>query len=125
MVRERVVVQESEVVDDDVVVTTTPPTAVSQTARTIYYIMGVVNVLLLLRLIFQAFGANRGSPVVALIYALSGALLAPFRGIFGIAAAGESVIDPAIFVAMIIYALLAKGLVELLYLLTRRRVTSV
>ncbi len=122
MERERVVVQESEVTDDDVVVTS-PTSSVAQTARFIYYIMGVVNVLLLLRLIFQAFGANRGSPIVALIYSLTGALLAPFRGIFDIAAAGESVIDPAIFVAMIIYALLAKGLVELLYLLTRRRVT--
>ena len=123
MVRERVTVHETEEVDDEVVVTR--PTPVSQTARIIYYVMGVVNVLLLLRLIFQVFGANTRSPFVSFIYGLTAPLLAPFRGIFNVAAAGETVIDPAILVAMIIYALLAKGLVELLYLLTRRRVTSV
>ena len=42
MVRERVTVHETEEVDDEVVVTR--PTPVAQTARIIYYVMGVVNV---------------------------------------------------------------------------------
>lgn len=91
-----------------------------QIAKIIYYFVGAINVLLLLRLIFRAFGANPGSPVVQFTYSLSGALLAPFQGIFAPAIAGESVIEPAIIVAMIIYSLLAKGLVELIYILAKR-----
>lgn len=98
----------------------TTETSTDKIAQLIYYTVGVINVLLLLRLIFQAFGANPRSGIVSLVYSMTSALLAPFRGIFDIAAAGESVIDPAILVALLIYSLLAKGIVELLYILQER-----
>lgn len=90
--------------------------------RLIYYVVGVVNVILLLRLILRAFGANRISPFVQLIYNLSDIFLAPFRNVFDVAAAGEMVIEPAILVAMVVYTLMARGVVELIYILNDRSV---
>ena len=75
---------------------------IDKTVQIIYYVTGAINVLLLLRLIFKAFGANPVSGIVALVYSLTGALLLPFRGIFNVAAAGESVIEPSILVAILI-----------------------
>lgn len=94
--------------------------SIDRIAQIIYYIFGAINVALLLRLIFKAFGANPGSPIVAFIYSLTNVFLAPFRGIFEVAQAGEVVIEPSVLVAIIIYSLLAKGIVDLLYIITRR-----
>lgn len=89
-------------------------------AQLIYYFVGALNALLLLRLLFKAFGANPGSGIVQLIYNLTNLLLVPFKGIFDVAAAGEMVIEPAILVAMLIYTLLARGIVELMYIISKK-----
>lgn len=99
---------------------TTEVTTADKVAQIIFYFVNTANVLLLIRLIFRAFGANPGSPIVALIYSITSVLLAPFRGIFEVAAAGEAVIEPSILVAMLIYWLLAKGIVELIHILEER-----
>jgi len=94
--------------------TETTTDGVDKTQELIYYLLGVVNVLLLFRLIFKAFGANSANPLVALIYSLTNVLLVPFRGIFENASTGGSVIEPSILVAMMVYSLIARGLVELI-----------
>ncbi len=84
--------------------------------RAIYYVTGVINVLLIFRLLFRAFGANPGSPIVQLIYVITAPILAPFRGIFPQAASGGFVFEPSILVAIFVYTLLSMGIVELLYI---------
>lgn len=96
---------------------TTRSPDLAKTTQLIYYVTGAINALLLLRLIFKAFGANPGSAIVSLVYSLTEVLLVPFRGIFEVAQAGEAVIEPSILVAMVIYSLLARGIVELLFIL--------
>ena len=85
----------------------------------IYYALGVIEVLLVLRFIFMILGANAGSGFTVFLYAVSGILVAPFSNIFNpLTASGlvsRSVFDPAAIVAMIIYALAAWGLVKLLW----------
>jgi uncharacterized protein YggT (Ycf19 family) len=95
-------------------------TTVNWLAQIIYYFAGAINVILLLRLLFRVFGANPASGIVQLIYGLSNVFLVPFRGIFPAAGAGEFVLEPSVIVAILIYSLLAKGLVELLYVLNKR-----
>ncbi|CAN5422818.1 hypothetical protein BH10PAT4_BH10PAT4_0610 [soil metagenome] len=80
----------------------------------VYYILGVVESLLILRLIFKLLGANPGSGFVSFIYSVSGFFLAPFTSIFPVAT-GEgvvttSVLEPAVIVALIVYALIAWGI---------------
>ena len=93
---------------------------IDKVSQFIFYAVNAVNALLLLRLIFKAFGANPVSPIVSVTYGITNTLLLPFRGIFNVAAAGESVVEPSILVAVLIYWLLAKAIVELLYLFDER-----
>lgn len=89
-------------------------------ANAIWFIVGVIEVLLGLRFIMKLLGANPNSGFVDFIYTVSGIFVAPFNGIFSTATAEgdvvSSVFDPATLVAMLIYVLLGWGLVKLLTL---------
>lgn len=88
-----------------------------KTRHTIYFILGVIEVLIGFRFVFKLLGANTGNDFVAFLYSVSGILTAPFSGIFdafisqGLAA--RSVLEPASIIAMIVYAVAAWGLVSL------------
>ena len=87
-------------------------------SKIVYYIFGVLEVLLAFRLIFKLLVANPGSTFVSLIYTISGAFLAPFSGIFRSAInkgiETKSVLEPTTIIAMIVYALIAYGVVMLI-----------
>lgn len=93
-----------------------------QTRNVIYYILGVIEVLLAFRLIFLLLGANPANGFVAWLYSITSALVTPFRGIFGTFitrdAIARYVFDPATIIAMIVYAVIAVGLVRLARLRT-------
>lgn len=109
--------------DDIEVPATTTVVAESDEMNTLYqvlyYFLGFINVMLILRLIFKAFGANPRSGIVQIIYTLTDVMLLPFTGIFDVAAAGEFVVEPSILVAIVLYSLLIRGIVELIRILTR------
>jgi hypothetical protein len=91
---------------------------VTRAKQVIYFIFGVINVLLVLRFVLLLLGANEVSPFVTLIYSLSRAFVLPFRGIFAEADLGASVIELAALVGIVVYSLVAYGLarvVELIY----------
>ena len=86
--------------------------------QVIYFIFGVINVLLVMRFVLLLLGANEVSSFVNLIYGLSGAFVLPFRGIFAEPDLGASVIEWAALVGIVVYSLVAYGLariVELIY----------
>jgi uncharacterized membrane protein len=78
-----------------------------------YFILGVLEVLLLIRLLLRLLGANEASGFVAFIYSLTHIFVGPFNGIFNDQALGRSVFETSTLVAMIVYALLAWGIVSL------------
>ncbi len=82
-------------------------------ARVVYFVLGVVEVILLLRLIFRLLGANESSDFVMFLYNLSHIFVGPFNGIFNDQALGRSVFEISTLVAMIVYALIAWGIVSL------------
>lgn len=67
-------------------------------------VLGIVEILLVLRLIFEALAA-RLAPLVVWLYGVTAPLVAPFVGIFPNWRFGSSVIDAAALVALIVYAL--------------------
>lgn len=83
----------------------------------IYFFFGVVGILLVFRLVLKLMGASMASTFVRSIYGLTGVLILPFEGIFrrGFAQGVEttSVLEPSTIVAIIVYALIAWGLVKL------------
>lgn len=77
--------------------------------------VGLVEILLSLRVIFQLFAANPDNSFVHWIYATSGDIMAPFRGIFPVAHLGHGyVLDISAIFAMIIYGIVGYLLVSLL-----------
>lgn len=89
----------------------------SWVSRIVYFVLGVVEVILLLRLIFRLLGANQSSSFVMFLYNLSHVFVAPFNGIFNDQALGRSVFEISTVVAMIIFALIALGIVSLVNLI--------
>jgi len=84
--------------------------------KVIYYISGIIEILFAFRIIFKLLGANPNSGFVSFIYTISRVFLAPFTAIFrslvtqGIETA--SVLEPNTIIAMVVYGLIAWGIVN-------------
>jgi hypothetical protein len=89
---------------------------IARTKQIIYFVFGIINVLLALRFIFLALGASQASPFVNFIYTLSRPFVLPFQGIFGEPTFDGSVLEWASLVGIAIYMLLAYGLARLIEL---------
>jgi hypothetical protein len=81
--------------------------------RVVYYILGVMEALLGLRLLFKLLGANPLNAFVSFLYSLTGIFILPFLGIFRTVSSAQSIFEPAAVVAMVIYALIAYGILKL------------
>ena len=91
---------------------------VTRVKQVIYFIFGVINVLLIIRFVLLLLGANEVSAFVNLIYGLSRVFVMPFSGIFAEPNLGGSVFEWATLVGIIVYSLVGYGLariVELIY----------
>jgi len=86
--------------------------------KIVYYILGVLEVLFTFRLVFKLLGANPESRFVSFIYSVSQAFLSPFSGIFRSAVTKgietQSILEPTTIIAMIVYAVIAWGIVKLI-----------
>ena len=84
----------------------------------IYFFFGFIEILLAFRLVLKLTGASVASTFVRFIYGLTGIFTLPFEGIFrrGYSQGAEttSVLEPAVIVAIIVYIILAWGIVKLL-----------
>ena len=95
-----------------------------KTRNAIYYVLGVVEVLLAFRFLFKLLGANQASGFVSFLYIITGILSAPFKGIFSPSVTEglsvRSVFEPSVIIAVIVYAITAWGLVRLIRLKAAR-----
>ena len=79
-----------------------------------YFILGVLEVILLLRLLFRLLGASQFNSFIMFLYNLSHVFVAPFNGIFNDQALGNvGVFETSTLIAMLVYALIAWGIVSL------------
>ncbi len=79
------------------------------------FIFGLIELILLVRIVLELFAANAGAPFVAWIYDLSGSLLYPFRGIFpSPTLRGGFILDISAIVALLVYALIAYFITEII-----------
>lgn len=71
--------------------------------------LGIVEMLLIIRIVLLLLAANPDATFSTLIYGWTTPLVAPFQGVFPNAVGSQgSVIDVAAILAMIVYALLAR-----------------
>lgn len=97
----------------------------SQTAMYLtYFILGILEIMLLFRFMFKLSGANPNSGFVSFIYGMTQMLTLPFRGIFPVAttegAVALGLFEPQTIVAMIVYSVLAWGLVQFIGIISRQ-----
>ncbi len=85
-----------------------------RTYQWIWYVLGVIEVLLALRVVLKALGANPSSGFAVLIYALSSPFAIPFSGLFGTTITANSVIEWSSMIAAAVYVLVAFGIIQLL-----------
>ena len=92
-------------------------------SRVVWYIVGFIIVLLVLRLVLLLLGANDNNAFVGFVYALSGVFAWPFYGIFSYQPAyGQSVLEVSSLVAIAVYALIGWGISKLFTLNSARDV---
>jgi len=87
-----------------------------RTYQIIWYILGLVEVLLAFRFVLRLLGANPNSGFTSLIYGISGPFALPFRGVVGASDLGSSVMEWSTLIAMVVYLIVAYGLVKLFQL---------
>jgi hypothetical protein len=80
----------------------------------VWYLLGVLEVMLALRFLLNLTAANPAAGFVSLIYAVSGPFVWWFNGIFWVPREGNAVFDANILIAMAVYALIAWGITRLL-----------
>jgi len=103
----------------------TGPTPVTIARRVVDTLFGILELLLIIRILLLALGANSGNALVDGIYNITDPFVAPFIGVFNINhvyPTGTSVIDVAAIVAMVGYAILALIIDSILRIADRRAV---
>ena len=89
-----------------------------------YLILGLVEALIITRVILKLLAANPEADFVRVIYDRSAPFVAPFQGIFPTPATQNSVLELSSLVAIAVYALIAWGLVRLIAIFSRRQARS-
>jgi hypothetical protein len=95
----------------------------------IYFLFGVLEVLLAFRLFLMMTGANLSSSFVSTIYNFTNIFVLPFNGIFNsgvVQGTGSAnlVFEPSTLIALIVYAVLAFGIVKLIQVLSGKKQES-
>jgi len=88
----------------------------------IYLLFGIIDAILLIRLVLKLLGANPHAGFAQFIYGLTDFFLAPFKGLLPTIVSGQSVLELSLIFAILIYSLIAVGLVRLVAISLSRSV---
>lgn len=83
-------------------------------ARIVYWVFGLIEVIIALRFVLRLLGANPDAGFTQIILNLSALPMAPFLAVFPAAHVKGSVFELSALLAILIYALIAWGIVALI-----------
>jgi hypothetical protein len=89
-------------------------------ARLVYFVFGLLEVLLLFRLVLKLLAANPSAGFTTLVYQVSDPFVALLRGVFPTPSASGSVLGLFTILAMIVYGVIAWAIVQLILIAGRR-----
>jgi hypothetical protein len=81
--------------------------------QAVWYILGVIETVLIFRFLFKLIGANPDSGIVALVYNLSAPFAIPFIGVTSTQGINNNVFEFTTLIAMLVYLVIAWGIVKL------------
>ena len=82
-------------------------------SRLVWFVFGVIEVLIGIRFVLKLLGANSEAAFVKLVYGVSNVFVSPFNSIFGTQRVSGATFEWSALVAIAIYALIAWGIVAL------------
>ena len=89
----------------------------------IYLVFGVIDGLLLIRLVLKLLGANTTAGFTQWVYGVTNVLLAPFHNLLPTIGNQQSQLEMSVVVAILVYALLAWVLARLMAIIFFRDIT--
>lgn len=98
--------------------------SVYKVVQFVWLLFGALEGLIAVRMLLKLIGANPGSWFAALVYQLSDLFLWPFQNLTVNPAFGNFVFELTSLIALLVYALIAWGLVRLIWVLFYRRPTT-
>lgn len=81
--------------------------------QVVWYILGIIEVLLAFRFVLKLFGANPAAGFTSLVYGVTQLFAAPFLNVFRVARVQGSVFEWTTLLAMAVYWLVAWAIVKL------------
>jgi hypothetical protein len=91
--------------------------AIFRTYQIIWYILGVIEVLLAFRILLKLMGANSQNGFTSFVYIMSNPFALPFAGILGVTDISEMTFEWSTLIAMAVYAIVAYGIIMLFQLI--------
>lgn len=85
-----------------------------RSSQIVWYILGLIEILLVFRFVLKFIGANESAGFTQFIYTISFPFAGPFETILNASQVNASVFEWSLLIAMIVYALIAWGIVKLL-----------
>lgn len=79
----------------------------------VWYILGLIEVLLAFRFVLKLLGANSGAGFTDFIYGVSAPFVSPFLSVFRITQVDGNVFEWTSLLAMLVYWMLAVGIIKL------------
>jgi uncharacterized protein YggT (Ycf19 family) len=98
-----------------------PVSLTYRASQIVYLVLGIVEALMIIRVALKLLAANASTGFASLIYGVSGPLVSPFQGIFPTPTANSNVLELSSLVAIVVYALIAWGIVRAISILERRQ----
>jgi YggT family protein len=92
-------------------------------SQLVWLCVGIVEVLIGARVLLKLIAANPDNAFARFVYNTTAVFLAPFFGLTSNPAAGGSVLEVSSLIAMAVYAFLAWGLIQVVWLLCSRPMT--
>jgi uncharacterized protein YggT (Ycf19 family) len=92
-------------------------------SQLVYLFFGVVDGLLLIRLVLKLLAANPHSPFASWVYGFTDFFMAPFRNLLPAIGNEQSVLETSVVIAILVYALLGWALERLVTVVFYRNVT--
>lgn len=90
-------------------------------SQVVWVLLGLIEILIGLRVLLKAIGANPANSFAQFIYNAAGFFAWPFFGLTASPASGNMIIEIPSIIAMIVYALFAWGIVQIIWLFYRPR----
>lgn len=91
--------------------------AIFRSYQIIWYVLGVIEVLLAFRVVLKLLGANAFIGFASFIYTISSPFALPFAGILGTTVSSALVFEWSTLIAMAVYFIVAYGIVALFQLI--------